>query len=79
MNPQKQLIKTIAKDLETVDKKREALSHTLACAIRDFRKSLDVSGRELSRRLEISAQYLCDVELGRRMVSKNPLQKILSL
>lgn len=35
-------------------------------ALREFRKSKAVSLREMSRRLQVSAAFLSDVELGKR-------------
>jgi len=41
----------------------------LAKVLRANRKRLGLSGRELGRKVRLSAQALCDVEYGRRGVS----------
>ncbi len=44
--------------------------------IRELRDEKDISLRELAKRLEISAAFLSDVELGRRYPSDKVLVKI---
>ena len=42
--------------------------------IRELREDKDISLRELAKRLELSAAFLSDVELGRRYPSKKVLR-----
>ena len=49
---------------------------TLGEFIRKKRDEVDLSLRELARRLEITAPYLSDIELGRRTPSDAVLAKI---
>jgi transcriptional regulator with XRE-family HTH domain len=44
--------------------------------IRELRESKDTSLREFAKKLEISAAFLSDVELGRRYPSKKVLRQI---
>ncbi|HXL09017.1 MAG TPA: helix-turn-helix transcriptional regulator [Candidatus Bathyarchaeia archaeon] len=44
--------------------------------IREIRENKDISLRELAKKLEISAAFLSDVELGRRYPSKKVLRQI---
>ena len=44
--------------------------------IRELREEKDISLRELAKKLEISAAFLSDVELGRRYPSKKVLHQI---
>src|SRR6266481_6032118 len=44
--------------------------------IRELREHKDISLRELAKKLEISAAFLSDVELGRRYPSKKVLKQI---
>lgn len=44
--------------------------------IRELREHKDISLRELAKKLEISAAFLSDVELGRRNPSKKVLRQI---
>lgn len=44
--------------------------------IRELREKKDISLRELAKKLEISAAFLSDVELGRRYPSKKVLTQI---
>jgi transcriptional regulator with XRE-family HTH domain len=44
--------------------------------IRELRESKDTSLRELAKKLDISAAFLSDVELGRRYPSKKVLRQI---
>ncbi len=52
------------------------LHKTLGEVIRQKREDADLSLRELARRLEISAPFLSDVELGRRYPSDDVLSKL---
>ncbi len=45
-------------------------------SIRDTRKSLGLTLREVSRKARISAPYLCDIELGRRNAPTGTLERI---
>jgi len=49
---------------------------TLGEFIRKKRDDLDISLRELARRLDVSAPFISDVELGRRNPSDDILSKI---
>jgi transcriptional regulator with XRE-family HTH domain len=44
--------------------------------IRELREAKDLSLRELAKRLELSAAFLSDVELGRRFPSKKVLRQL---
>ena len=44
--------------------------------IRELREKLDISGRELAKKLEISAAHESDIELGRRFPSDDLLAKM---
>lgn len=49
---------------------------TLGERIRELREELDLSLRELARKLKISAPFMSDVELGRRFPSDDLLERI---
>ncbi|MGH7837907.1 MAG: helix-turn-helix domain-containing protein, partial [Candidatus Binataceae bacterium] len=49
---------------------------TLGECIRELREDRDLSVRELAKRLQLSAAFLSDVELGRRHPSNEVLQQI---
>lgn len=49
---------------------------TLGQKIRELREAKDVSLRELAKRVELSAAFLSDIELGRRFPSGEVLAKI---
>jgi transcriptional regulator with XRE-family HTH domain len=49
---------------------------TLGQYIRELRERKDLSLRDLARRVDISAPFLSDVELGRRNTSEKVLAKI---
>lgn len=49
---------------------------TLGEHIRDLREKKDISVRELARRLEVSAPFLSDVELGRRHPSDEIMRRL---
>lgn len=49
---------------------------TLGERIRELREERDMSGRELAKRLALSAAFLSDVELGRRHPSADVLVHI---
>lgn len=49
---------------------------TLGERIRELRKELDLSLRELARSLDVSAAFMSDVELGRRYPTEEILAKI---
>jgi transcriptional regulator with XRE-family HTH domain len=51
-------------------------SKTLGEFIRQKRDELDISLRELARRLQVSAPFISDVELGRRYPGEDLLAKI---
>lgn len=44
--------------------------------MREARKGMGLSLRELARRVKLSAMYLCDIELGRRYPSVRSQVKI---
>src|SRR5438046_261259 len=44
--------------------------------IRELRENKDISLRELAKRVELSAAFLSDVELGRRFPSKKVLRQL---
>jgi transcriptional regulator with XRE-family HTH domain len=49
---------------------------TLGERIRDLREQRDFSVRELAKKIDVSAPFLSDVELGRRHPSSEVLKKI---
>jgi transcriptional regulator with XRE-family HTH domain len=49
---------------------------TLGERIRELREKKDLSLRELAKKLDLSAAFLSDVELGRRFPSDDVLRKI---
>lgn len=49
---------------------------TLGERIRELREAKDLSGRELAKKLEVSAAFLSDIELGRRYPSDKVLSEI---
>jgi transcriptional regulator with XRE-family HTH domain len=49
---------------------------TLGERIRELREQKDISLRELAKKLDLSAAFLSDVELGRRFPSDDVLAKI---
>ena len=49
---------------------------TLGQQIRTERENIEMSGREMERRVGISAAYLCDIEYNRRLPSLRVLRKI---
>lgn len=51
---------------------------TLGDRIRELREKQDFSVRELARKLQVSAPFLSDVELGRRHPSEDVLERIAS-
>ncbi len=52
------------------------MQKTLGQTIRELRESKDLSGRELAKKVDVSAAFLSDVELGRRHPSDETLVKI---
>jgi transcriptional regulator with XRE-family HTH domain len=52
------------------------MKKTLGERIRELREDVDLSLRELARRLDVSAAFMSDVELGRRFPSDELLGKI---
>lgn len=52
---------------------------TLGDRIRELREQKDLSLRELAKKLDLSAAFLSDVELGRRFPSDDVLAKIAKL
>ena len=52
---------------------------TLGERIRELREDRDISGRELAKKIKVSAPFLSDVELGRRHPSDDVLKTIASL
>lgn len=49
---------------------------TLGERIRELREEKDISLRELAKKIEVSAAFLSDVELGRRNPSQSHLSKM---
>jgi len=49
---------------------------TLGGRIRELREAKDISLRELARKLDLSAAFLSDIELGRRYPSAKVLSQI---
>lgn len=49
---------------------------TLGQKIRELREAKDISLRELAKRVELSAAFLSDIELGRRFPSDEVLAKL---
>jgi transcriptional regulator with XRE-family HTH domain len=52
---------------------------TLGQRIRELRETKDLSLRELAKKLEVSAAFLSDVELGRRFPSDDVLAKMAKI
>lgn len=52
------------------------MSQPLGEKIKELRNKLDMSLRELARRIKISAPFLSDIELGRRFPSEEVLQAL---
>ena len=52
---------------------------TLGQRVRELREERDLSLRELARKLEVSAAFLSDVELGRRFPSSVVLVKMAQI
>lgn len=52
------------------------MTKTLGDRIRELREQRDLSLRELARKLELSAAFLSDVELGRRYPSEQVLTSL---
>ncbi len=52
---------------------------TLGERIRELREQQDLSGRELAKKIGVSAPFLSDVELGRRHPSDDVLKSIASV
>lgn len=67
--------KAIKSVLDDIVKGREA-EWELGPAIRVWREAKSIAQQDLAVELEISAGFLCDVELGRRTVSKSVLDKL---
>jgi transcriptional regulator with XRE-family HTH domain len=51
---------------------------TLGERIRELREQRDLSGRELAKKIKVSAPFLSDVELGRRHPSEGVLDRLAS-
>jgi transcriptional regulator with XRE-family HTH domain len=51
---------------------------TLGDRIRELREQQDFSVRELAKKLNVSAPFLSDVELGRRHPSEDVLERLAS-
>lgn len=51
---------------------------TLGERIRELREKHDWSGRELAKKLKVSAPFLSDIELGRRYPSDEVLERLAS-
>jgi transcriptional regulator with XRE-family HTH domain len=51
---------------------------TLGERIRELREKRDWSGRELAKKLKVSAPFLSDIELGRRFPSDDVLDRLAS-
>jgi transcriptional regulator with XRE-family HTH domain len=51
-------------------------AQSLGEIVRELREKSDLSLRELAKKLEISAPFLSDIELGRRYPSDETLQKL---
>ena len=51
---------------------------TLGQRIRELREEQDISLRELARKLDLSAAFISDIELGRRFPSEDVLVSIAS-
>jgi transcriptional regulator with XRE-family HTH domain len=54
-------------------------SKTLGQRLRELREAKDFSLRELAKRIDVSAAFLSDVELGRRFPSSDVLVKIAQI
>jgi transcriptional regulator with XRE-family HTH domain len=52
---------------------------TLGERIRELREELDLSVREVAKKLKVSAPFLSDVELGRRHPSEDVLGRLASI
>lgn len=64
-NKMKQLYKDIASSEKLLVK-----------ALKKYKEENNISGRQMASKLNISPSYLCDIELGRRGISLNLLNKL---
>ena len=60
-------------------KQGDILLSSLNISIRKIRKELGMSLREMAGKMGITAAYLSDIELSRRKVSKNVLEKLTKI
>jgi DNA-binding transcriptional regulator YiaG len=57
----------------------KVLAKTARLSIIRFREALGLSQKDFAVKLDISPQYLCDVEIGRREISDTLLSKLLKV
>src|ERR1051325_103221 len=55
------------------------IEQSLGQKIRELRDSADLSLRELASRIQVSAPFLSDIELGRRFPSEEVLRKLANV
>lgn len=67
MNPDGPCLKTRTITCYVCGSRREVLDGT---SLRTIRKNAGLGLRELARRLNLTASYLCDIELNRRGVTE---------
>lgn len=65
-------------EIETVQAGRRA-TWRIGKLVRAYRQTRGLTQAEMARRLGLTAQSLCDVELGRRSLSAQKLLKLQSL
>jgi transcriptional regulator with XRE-family HTH domain len=68
----------VARDLQRARHHTRDMEIALQAAVAQALSEEHGSGRELSRRLGISAAYLCDIRHGRRKVSDAFLERLLA-
>jgi DNA-binding transcriptional regulator YiaG len=57
----------------------KVLAKTARLAVIRYRELLGLSQKDFAAKLDISPQYLCDVEIGRREISDTLLSKLLKV
>ncbi len=79
-------MKEVIKAIEQYEKKCKQLAHALVLdrleigkTLREVRLKKRISLRSMAKSLKVSAAFLSDVELGKRNISTNLLEKLRNL
>lgn len=72
-------IADIVESIELLDTTKIEKEAELIEALKKYREEQSITGRKLAMKLDISPAYLCDIEFGRRRISKNMLSKLFDL